>query len=48
MPSWLAKVHPTTGTPLNATIFLGEFFQLKGLSITIDFNVFLLITMFSF
>ncbi|XP_055822220.1 cationic amino acid transporter 6, chloroplastic-like [Solanum dulcamara] len=23
VPSWLAKVHPTTGTPLNATIVLG-------------------------
>lgn len=23
VPSWLAKVHPSTGTPLNATIFLG-------------------------
>ncbi|KAL3499737.1 hypothetical protein ACH5RR_038830 [Cinchona calisaya] len=23
VPFWLAKVHPTTGTPLNATIFLG-------------------------
>ncbi|XAR70549.1 hypothetical protein NMG60_11027440 [Bertholletia excelsa] len=22
-PSWLAKVHPSTGTPLNATVFLG-------------------------
>lgn len=26
VPSWLAKVHPSTGTPLNATIFLGEHF----------------------
>jgi APA family basic amino acid/polyamine antiporter len=24
VPSWLAKVHPSTGTPLNATIFLGK------------------------
>lgn len=24
VPLWLAKVHPSTGTPLNATIFLGE------------------------
>lgn len=24
VPSWLAKVHPSTGTPLNATIFLGQ------------------------
>ncbi|KAI0500696.1 hypothetical protein KFK09_018912 [Dendrobium nobile] len=23
MPSWLAKVHPSTGTPMNATIILG-------------------------
>ncbi|CAN1259224.1 Cationic amino acid transporter 6, chloroplastic, partial [Linum perenne] len=23
VPSWLAKVNPTTGTPLNATLFLG-------------------------
>ncbi|XP_027362627.1 cationic amino acid transporter 6, chloroplastic-like [Abrus precatorius] len=23
VPSWLAKVHPSTATPLNATIFLG-------------------------
>ncbi|CAN4127720.1 unnamed protein product [Withania somnifera] len=23
IPSWFAKVHPTTGTPLNATIVLG-------------------------
>ncbi|KAK6947506.1 Amino acid/polyamine transporter I [Dillenia turbinata] len=23
VPSWLGKVHPSTGTPLNATIFLG-------------------------
>ncbi|WOG81299.1 hypothetical protein DCAR_0100445 [Daucus carota subsp. sativus] len=23
VPLWLAKVHPSTGTPLNATIFLG-------------------------
>ncbi|XP_072957830.1 cationic amino acid transporter 6, chloroplastic-like isoform X1 [Typha angustifolia] len=23
VPSWLAKVHPSTGTPINATIFLG-------------------------
>ncbi|KAL4396853.1 hypothetical protein HN51_001319 [Arachis hypogaea] len=23
VPSWLAKVHPSTGTPLNATLFLG-------------------------
>ncbi|XP_071692100.1 cationic amino acid transporter 6, chloroplastic-like [Rutidosis leptorrhynchoides] len=23
VPSWFAKVHPTTGTPQNATIFLG-------------------------
>ncbi|XP_004300325.1 PREDICTED: cationic amino acid transporter 6, chloroplastic-like isoform X2 [Fragaria vesca subsp. vesca] len=23
VPSWLAKVHPATGTPLNATLFLG-------------------------
>ncbi|MCD7470740.1 hypothetical protein HAX54_010842 [Datura stramonium] len=23
VPSWFAKVHPTTGTPLNATIILG-------------------------
>ncbi|KAK9716277.1 hypothetical protein RND81_06G223100 [Saponaria officinalis] len=22
-PAWLAKVHPSTGTPLNATLFLG-------------------------
>ncbi|KAK4746521.1 hypothetical protein SAY87_012833 [Trapa incisa] len=22
-PSWLARVHPSTGTPLNATLFLG-------------------------
>ncbi|KAK8687562.1 hypothetical protein V6N13_086369 [Hibiscus sabdariffa] len=22
-PSWLSKVHPSTGTPLNATLFLG-------------------------
>lgn len=25
VPSWLAKVHPSTGTPLNATIFLGQY-----------------------
>ncbi|OWM86378.1 hypothetical protein CDL15_Pgr021464 [Punica granatum] len=24
VPSWLARVHPSTGTPLNATIFLGK------------------------
>lgn len=24
VPSWLAKVHPSTGTPLNATLFLGN------------------------
>lgn len=24
VPSWLAKVHPSTGTPLNATVFLGK------------------------
>ncbi|KAF3448237.1 hypothetical protein FNV43_RR08950 [Rhamnella rubrinervis] len=23
VPSWLAKVHPLTGTPMNATLFLG-------------------------
>ncbi|KAK4787537.1 hypothetical protein SAY86_011370 [Trapa natans] len=23
VPSWLARVHPSTGTPLNATLFLG-------------------------
>ncbi|XP_021768055.1 cationic amino acid transporter 6, chloroplastic-like [Chenopodium quinoa] len=23
VPAWLAKVHPSTGTPLNATLFLG-------------------------
>ncbi|KAJ9173307.1 hypothetical protein P3X46_016458 [Hevea brasiliensis] len=23
VPCWLAKVHPSTGTPLNATVFLG-------------------------
>ncbi|CAK9173320.1 unnamed protein product [Ilex paraguariensis] len=23
VPSWFAKVHPSTGTPLNATLFLG-------------------------
>lgn len=23
VPSWLAEVHPSTGTPMNATIFLG-------------------------
>ncbi|KAM0915859.1 hypothetical protein ACQ4PT_010554 [Festuca glaucescens] len=23
VPAWLAKVHPSTGTPMNATIFLG-------------------------
>ncbi|KAG8476077.1 hypothetical protein CXB51_032918 [Gossypium anomalum] len=23
VPSWLSKVHPSTGTPLNATLFLG-------------------------
>ncbi|XP_047338704.1 cationic amino acid transporter 6, chloroplastic-like isoform X2 [Impatiens glandulifera] len=23
VPSWLAEVHPSTGTPLNATLFLG-------------------------
>ncbi|KAM7494026.1 hypothetical protein LguiB_028635 [Lonicera macranthoides] len=23
VPTWLAKVHPSTGTPLNATLFLG-------------------------
>ncbi|XP_057475959.1 cationic amino acid transporter 6, chloroplastic-like [Actinidia eriantha] len=23
VPSWLAQVHPSTGTPLNATLFLG-------------------------
>ncbi|XP_058224573.1 cationic amino acid transporter 6, chloroplastic-like [Rhododendron vialii] len=23
VPSWLAKVHPSTGTPFNATLFLG-------------------------
>ncbi|KAM6588440.1 hypothetical protein CsatA_011045 [Cannabis sativa] len=23
VPSWLAKVHPSTGTPMNATLFLG-------------------------
>ncbi|KAM7464255.1 hypothetical protein LguiA_032376 [Lonicera macranthoides] len=22
VPTWLAKVHPSTGTPLNATLFL--------------------------
>lgn len=27
VPAWLAKVHPSTGTPLNATLFLGEFFH---------------------
>lgn len=26
VPVWLAKVHPFTGTPLNATIFLGRYF----------------------
>ncbi|RVX15453.1 Cationic amino acid transporter 6, chloroplastic [Vitis vinifera] len=25
VPLWLAKVHPSTGTPLNATLFLGAF-----------------------
>lgn len=24
VPSWLAKVHPSTGTPFNATLFLGK------------------------
>lgn len=24
VPVWLAKVHPSTGTPLNATLFLGK------------------------
>lgn len=24
VPLWLAKVHPSTGTPINATIFLGK------------------------
>lgn len=24
VPSWFAKVHPTSGTPQNATIFLGK------------------------
>lgn len=24
VPYWFAKVHPSTGTPINATIFLGE------------------------
>lgn len=24
VPAWLARVHPATGTPLNATLFLGE------------------------
>jgi amino acid transporter len=23
VPLWFAKVHPSTGTPMNATIFLG-------------------------
>ncbi|KAM0934220.1 putative amino acid/polyamine transporter I [Dioscorea sansibarensis] len=27
VPVWLAKVHPFTGTPLNATIFLGRYFD---------------------
>lgn len=26
VPSWLAKVHPSHGTPLNATLFLGNYF----------------------
>ena len=25
VPVWLAKVHPSTGTPLNATLVLGEY-----------------------
>lgn len=28
VPSWLAKVHPSTGTPLNATLFLGNYVNL--------------------
>lgn len=24
VPSWFAQAHPTTGTPLNATIVLGN------------------------
>ncbi|PAN39382.1 hypothetical protein PAHAL_7G238600 [Panicum hallii] len=29
VPSWLAKVHPSTGTPMNATIFLALFTELQ-------------------
>lgn len=25
VPSWFAKVHPSTGTPINATLFLGTY-----------------------
>lgn len=28
MPAWLAKVHPCTATPVNASAFLGELISL--------------------
>ncbi|RDY11967.1 Cationic amino acid transporter 6, chloroplastic, partial [Mucuna pruriens] len=35
VPSWLAKVHPSTGTPLNATVFLGKQIRLCTASIAL-------------
>ncbi|XP_012070111.1 cationic amino acid transporter 6, chloroplastic [Jatropha curcas] len=37
VPSWLAKVHPTTGTPLNATLFLG--FCTASIALFTDLNI---------
>ncbi|XP_031502817.1 cationic amino acid transporter 6, chloroplastic-like [Nymphaea colorata] len=36
VPSWFAKVHPSTGTPLNATAFLGTCTALISLFIELD------------
>ncbi|XP_062119492.1 cationic amino acid transporter 6, chloroplastic-like [Humulus lupulus] len=37
VPSWLAKVHPSTGTPMNATLFLG--FCTASIALFTDFDI---------
>jgi amino acid transporter len=40
VPSWLAQVHPSRGTPLNATLFLGK----QNLARVICFSMIFLIS----
>eukprot|EP00249_Psilotum_nudum_P010880 c22828_g1_i3 orf=997-1566(-) len=34
IPKWFAKVNPSTGTPINATVFLGSHLQISILNLT--------------